>query len=126
LPEAQQCPGLTGLLQAANSRGSQLMTLGCAGALEQRKDAPRQGEPTWCASAYVAVTFRDPAHNSDPQFLVRLAKHILNGCSVAAGHFVNFNLHVTPLKLFFGREGRYELLLRPAEPLLLLPSAIVT
>jgi hypothetical protein len=85
------------------------MTIGCA------TDVKMTGNPNapWFIGSYVAVTFRDPNRNDDAAKLVRLAENLLQRTRGSDEYPFRLDMRIEPLKLFFGLEGRYELLVRP-------------
>lgn len=107
--EVKWSPPLQELLVAVNAQHTGMMTLGCAFSVVE----PSINGPRWHAMAYVGLTYRDAALNDDPDVFVDLSKKLHRWIEGSPNLTVAFEMRVEPLKIFFGLDGRYQLLLQP-------------
>jgi hypothetical protein len=102
IPEASKSNGLAEILRAANSPGSEIMTLGCECVLNDRENY---------VGSYVSIAFRASERNK-PDSLASLGSQFMKKVRVKEPHEIRIALFVQPLRDFFGAANCFELMLK--------------
>lgn len=101
--EVSDLPGLRAVLKVLNSKNSPLMSLGCERQLNllDQQDAGL-GQPTCYLNSYTEIAYRDAATNSTEQSLFELADQIIERLDLKDTDWVEMELGVERMKIFFG------------------------
>jgi hypothetical protein len=107
IPEAQRSAELVRLLQAVNKPGSTFLSLGCECGVFRQETESDDGYDRYVGS-YIAIAFRLPELNTAER-IHDLASYVLGRISGSRSHHIGFEITITPLRMFFGRTGCFEM-----------------
>lgn len=111
VPEAAKSAGLLDFLKTVADPISRVWSIGCECAVF---DKGVEAQPfRWQAGGYINLLFVDNEENKEPQNFVDLARYILGGVNGSAQHVIAYEMIIEPLKLYFGEDGHYSLMIKP-------------